>query len=180
MGERPRDILLIGYGNPGRRDDGLGPALAAEIELLGLVGVTVDSDYQLTVEDAAAVARHELVVFADAAAAGPEPLSFERVEPKSATSFSSHSVEPAAVLALAQELFGSRAPGYCLGIRGYEFNVYQEQLSERARANLATAVRFIESVLQTGDFEQAAARGHLSVTGCAASSRDASCKTANM
>ena len=28
----PRNVLLIGFGNPGRLDDGLGPALAAEIE----------------------------------------------------------------------------------------------------------------------------------------------------
>jgi hydrogenase maturation protease len=27
-------VLVIGYGNPGRQDDGLGPAAAAEIEKL--------------------------------------------------------------------------------------------------------------------------------------------------
>jgi len=174
MSDRPRGILLIGYGNPGRRDDGLGPALAAEVERLGLPGVTVDSDYQLTVEDAAAVAQHDVVVFADAATSGPEPFGFERIEPRSALSFSSHSVEPSAVLALAQDLFGSRAPGYCLGIRGYEFNEYQERLSERAQANLATAAEFIASVLQTGNFDQAAAvHGRVSAVSCTASSGDA-------
>lgn len=181
VGKRVREVLLIGYGNPGRQDDGLGPALAAEVERLDLPGVTVDSDYQLTVEDAAAIVRHGAVVFADAAVSGAEPFSFERVEPRSAASFSSHSVAPAAVLALAHDLFGSRAPGYCLGIRGYEFDQYQERLSKRARANLASAVKFIVSVLQTGDFERAAAaRPPRSLTSCAASSGNASCKTANM
>ena len=34
-------MLLLGYGNPGRLDDGLGPALAAQVERLALPGVTV-------------------------------------------------------------------------------------------------------------------------------------------
>ena len=69
-------VLVIGYGNPGRLDDGLGPALAAAIESAAPAGVTVDADYQLTVEDAAAVAEHDVVVFADAAVDGPEPFYF--------------------------------------------------------------------------------------------------------
>jgi DNA-binding response OmpR family regulator len=44
-------VLVIGYGNPGRLDDGLGPALAETLQRLDLPGVTVDADYQLTAED---------------------------------------------------------------------------------------------------------------------------------
>ena len=57
--------LLIGFGNPGRKDDGLGPMLARILERDGIAGLDVDSDYQLTVEDAEAVARYDEVVFAD-------------------------------------------------------------------------------------------------------------------
>ena len=49
-------ILLIGYGNPARVDDGLGPALAKAIEQLGLADITVETGYQLQVEDACQVA----------------------------------------------------------------------------------------------------------------------------
>ena len=49
MSEPTRRILVIGYGNPGRRDDGLGPALAARLEALALPGVTVESDFQLAI-----------------------------------------------------------------------------------------------------------------------------------
>jgi len=150
MSSAARRVLLIGFGNPGRLDDGLGPALAAEIERLELDDVTVDSDYQLTVEDAAAVAEHDVVVFADAAVDGPEPFSFERLEPESHLSFSSHDVEPPAVLALARDLFGARTPGFMLGIRGYEFDEFGERLSNRAQANLASALKFIEPVLRDG------------------------------
>ena len=54
-GHAPR-ILVIGYGNPGRLDDGLGPAVASAMEEFNLPGVSVDSNYQLTVEDAASAA----------------------------------------------------------------------------------------------------------------------------
>lgn len=155
MSNRDTRVLLIGYGNPGRLDDGLGPALAAALEERGLAGVTVDADYQLTIEDAAAVAGHDVVVFADADAAGPEPFSFRRIEPEPALGFSSHSVEPKEVLALAQELFGAQTQGYLLGIRGYAFNGFGESLSEKAQTNLASALRFLEPLLHTRAFDEA-------------------------
>jgi hydrogenase maturation protease len=151
------NVLVIGYGNPGRRDDGLGPALAAAVERLGIAGVKVDSDYQLTVEDAAAVAEHDLVLFADAACSGAGPFALRRVEPGSAVTFSSHSVQPDGVLALARDLFGATPSAYLLTIRGYAFNEFGEGLSEEAQANLAAAIGFIEPVLRQRTFSEAVA-----------------------
>jgi hydrogenase maturation protease len=145
-------ILVLAYGNPGRRDDGLGPALAAALERLDLPGVTIDSDYQLTVEDAAAIAAHDVVVFADADCTTAEPFTFRRVVPEAGVSFSSHSVSPQEVMALAADLLGARTTGYVLGIRGYEFNEFGEGLSARAEANLAAALRFVQSVLRKRTF----------------------------
>ena len=134
-------MLILAYGNPGRRDDGLGPALAESLESLALPGVTIDSDYQLTVEHAAAIAEHDFVIFVDADASGPEPFSFGRIPPAvgddPSLTFSSHSISPQGVLALAVELFGARVPGYLLGIRGYEFNEFGEGLSARAEIGRA-------------------------------------------
>jgi hydrogenase maturation protease len=173
-------VLLIGYGNPGRRDDGLGPALAERIAELNIDGVTVDSDYQLTVEDAAAVAEHDVVVLADADVSGPEPYWFRRVSPQASISFSSHSVNPEAVLGLARHLFQVQTKGYILGIRGYEFNEFDESLSDRARDNLDAAVKFIESVLKSGNFEDAVSDiDESSVTSATDSSEDTTCKTEN-
>jgi hydrogenase maturation protease len=152
--------LVIGYGNPGRLDDGLGPALAQRLERLGIPGLTVESDYQLTVEDAAQVAACDHVVFADAAVAGREPFAFRRIEPaEEGIGFSSHSVEPAAVLGMARALFRATAKGYALAIRGYEFNEFGERLSEKARANLDAAARFLEGVIRNDLLEDAALAG---------------------
>ena len=150
------DVLVIGYGNPGRMDDGLGPALVESLEKLDIDGVDLDADYQLLVEDAAAVAAHKAVVFADAAETGPEPFFLRPVEPKGELGFSSHGCQPGQVMALAQELFRAQTKGYILGIRGYEFNEFREALSERAQANLAAATEFIVKVLRGRDFEAAA------------------------
>ena len=149
-----RSVLLIGYGNPGRLDDGLGPQLAMELGGRGIPGLTVDSDYQLTVEDADNVARHEVAVFADAAAAGSEPFYFRRVAPGGSSGIGSHSVEPAEVLALSQTLFNRLPEAYVLGIRGYAFNEFGEGLSDRARANLEKAATFIDRVIRDGRFAE--------------------------
>jgi hydrogenase maturation protease len=154
--EMANSVLVIGYGNPGRQDDGLGPALAEAVEQLRLPGVTVEADYQLTVEDAAAAAAHRYVVFADASVGGREPFFFRAVHPAAPTSFSTHSLEPEAVLALARDLFQADTRGYALGIRGYRFNEFGETLSDEARENLAAALRFIVPVLEECTFEAAA------------------------
>ena len=151
-------VLVIGYGNPGRRDDGLGPALAEAVAKLGLEGVEVDADYQLTVEDAAAVADYDAVVFADADAAGPEPFGLRRVEPNGDLGFSSHGCRPSDVMALAADLFGATTKGYILGIRGYEFEEFGESLSGRAEANLAAAAEFLADTLRKSSPAEALAR----------------------
>ena len=145
-------ILLIGYGNPARGDDGIGPAAAEAVGSWQLPHVTVDSAYQLTVEDAAAVAEHDVVLFVDASVAASEPFYFQPVDDAAgAAGFSTHSVEPGAVMAFARELFGAGAAGYVLGIRGYDFGEFRESLSDHAARNLAAALEFLEPLLRSGE-----------------------------
>ncbi|MDY7107673.1 MAG: hydrogenase maturation protease [Planctomycetota bacterium] len=155
MGAAEASVLLIGYGNPGRLDDGLGPALADAVDALDLPGVTVDVDYQLQPEDAAEIADHDVVIFADADVACQGPYRFQRIEPKRQTSFSSHSTSPQALLALAHEAFGASTAGYILGIRGEAFDDFGEGLSPAAQANLDAAREFIIPLLHSRDFETA-------------------------
>lgn len=148
-------VLIIGYGNPGRLDDGLGPALADLMEKKQLPDVTVDSNYQLTVEDASQVAEHEVVVFADAAIAGEGPYWVKRIHAGGRTGgFSTHSLDPYSVLGLAKELFQAEPRAYLMGIRGYEFDDFGEGLSEAALANLAGAVDYLEQAIRQGDVQE--------------------------
>ncbi|MCB9514459.1 MAG: hydrogenase maturation protease [Candidatus Krumholzibacteriia bacterium] len=148
----PRRTLVFGFGNPGRGDDGLGPALAAAVAELGLAGVDTDADYQLSVEDAATASRRDRVVFVDAAAQGPAPFALRRIEPGSARpTFSSHHVSPEGVLALARELFDAAPEAWLLAIRGYDFDEFREGLSDGAQANLAAAIATLHTQLTTGE-----------------------------
>jgi hypothetical protein len=58
------------------------------------------------------------------------------------------------VLALALELFGVEPRAWLLGIRGYEFNEFEEALSPAARVNLAGALGFVTETLRTGIFRE--------------------------
>lgn len=149
-----KKVLLIGFGNPGRLDDGLGPALAEAVAQLDIPGVTVDSDYQLTVEDAAYIAENDVVIFADASVNCNEPFSFVEIAPKRDISFTSHSIDPEAVLGLSKDLFKAEAAGYVLGIRGYKFNEFGECISEKAKENLLHAINFIVPALRDKNFSE--------------------------
>lgn len=152
--DRP-NVLVIGFGNPGRLDDGLGPAFIAALEQANLPGVTLSTDYQLNVEDAADLVGVDIVLFADADCDGPEPFSVRPVTPADdgLASFTTHSVSPEAVLAMGRDMFNATPAGYILGIRGYEFNEFGERLSERAAANLNQAVDTIIHCLQQGQID---------------------------
>ena len=156
MSESGARMLLVGFGNPGRLDDGLGPALAGAVEAMDLPALTVEADYQLTVEDAALAAQYDIVVFADADTAGPEPFHVRRIrgDENECMSFSSHSVRPTGVLALAKKLFNAEPQAYLLGIRGYEFNAFGEGLSAQAQANLAEAITYVKDAVRAGHFRE--------------------------
>jgi hydrogenase maturation protease len=136
-------VLVIGYGNPGRADDGLGPALAAGLEALRIPGLTVESDYQLSIEHAAMAAEHDIVVFADADPLADGLFYLREVDPAVGGRFTSHSVAPGEVLHLARSCFNASPEGYLLGMRAAVLDRFEEGLSGPARESLDAALRFL-------------------------------------
>jgi len=138
-------MLVIGYGNPGRLDDGLGPAFAEQVQELKLPDISVESNYQLNVEDAELISKFDLVVFADASVDANEPFDFGPMHPRPpVVGFSSHSITAESLLGLTDELFNAMPQAYAMAIRGYDFNAFGEHLSERALCNLNDAVEFFK------------------------------------
>jgi len=133
-------ILVIGYGNPGRGDDGLAPSLAERLERLELPGVKVESDYQLTVEHAAMAAEADIVVFADAARDAESLFYLKPVGSAHGRGFSTHSLSPGEVLLLAQSCFKAEPQGYLLGMKATSMDQFEERLSEVAAAALEAAL----------------------------------------
>ncbi|MBM5799720.1 MAG: hydrogenase maturation protease [Cyanobacteria bacterium K_DeepCast_35m_m2_023] len=97
--------LVIGIGNPLRGDDGVGALLAEQ----AAVQTAARCVQQLTPELAAELAHLDAVLFIDAweAVAGTEP-QLQDLQPAGASG-DSHRLEPAALLAVCQALYG-RAP----------------------------------------------------------------------
>ena len=134
--------LLIGFGNQGRGDDGLGPVFAERIERAAPDGLAIDIDYQLTVDHALAIADADLVVFADAEIGAAGSFSFAPVAADGATVMGSHELSPQAVLTLAKTLYGRTPPAYLLGIAGWDYGEVKEGLSPEATAHLDEAEAF--------------------------------------
>lgn len=137
-----KSILVYGFGNPGRQDDGLGPAIIDRLDTEKIPGVVTDCNYQLNIEDASYVAENDIVVFVDASVNADEPFSFSRIEPSAEITFTTHSMSPQSVLALCAELYDKKLDAYVLGIRGYEWD-FEVGLTSRAESNLNEAYAFL-------------------------------------
>jgi len=148
-------VLIFGIGNPGRGDDGLGPALIERLQKKiadtypGAFPVCVcEIRYQLNVEDAYAIKDHDLIIFADASTTGDSTAGLSEVFPSDTIAFTTHRLSPASVLALCHEIFGQTPKAYILSIRGHQWDV-GEGLSARAEENLEQAVMMLLQFLAT-------------------------------
>jgi hydrogenase maturation protease len=141
-------VLVLGYGNPGRQDDGLGPAAAARIYELGWPNVTAYDNYQLNIEDAMDVAEHDIVWFVDAAKTGPAPYDVRDLSAAATIGFTSHIVRPEAILAIARQYCGKSPRAFLLAIRGYQFE-FVEELTAGAIGNLDVALAMLADRIRT-------------------------------
>jgi hydrogenase maturation protease len=142
-----RPVLVLACGNPSRGDDALGPLLIERLQAHQGTGklrrVDLLTDFQLQIEHALDMQGRELVIFVDATSNGPEPFSFEPVQPERDTGYSTHAVTPGALLPVFEQVSDEEAPAtWLLAIRGYGFDL-GSPVSERARENLEKAVELL-------------------------------------
>jgi hydrogenase maturation protease len=103
-------LLVIGYGNTLRSDDGAGVRVAEAIGALGPPGVTALAPHQLTPEIVEHLAGAREAVFVDARIAEVgQGITIGPLEPASSIRPASHTSDPRSLLALARSLHG-RAP----------------------------------------------------------------------
>lgn len=138
-------ILVIGIGNCGRNDDGLGWKFADYLYEQGIEQVDIEYRYQLQVEDALLVSGFDLVFFVDASHENPE-LGFE-IKPCNAAGhyfFSSHAQTPETILYLSGDLYNKIPIAYTIGIAGFNWGM-GNSISYRACHNLEAAFRYFIS-----------------------------------
>jgi len=140
-------ILVYGYGNPGRQDDGLGVALSETIEIWAreneIREVETDSNYQLNIEDAARISAFDLVIFADATKEKIKGYALTSLKPSPKIDFTMHSVSPAFILNLCQEVYQRIPSAFLLHIKGYEWE-FMKDMTPKAVKNLGEATEFLK------------------------------------
>lgn len=151
-------LLLLGYGNPGRGDDGLGPALV-EAVAGKMPNVTAQTAVQLQLEHVLDVAAHDLVLLVDAGVNTPPPFVFERLYPwaregrRLFVSAFSHALTPGMLLSIYQETLNASPPlVFLLTVAGERFD-FGEGLSVKAQQNLSAALVLVESLLSKPELE---------------------------
>lgn len=143
-------ILIYGYGNPGREDDGLGNELVKRLEewtnQTGLQGIEFDSNYQLNIEDAEVISGKDLVIFVDASVEEIADFILTEVTGDRDVSFTTHAASPGYIVKLCADLFGKCPRVFLLHIKGYQWE-FREGISEKAEINLQKAFVFMKDYL---------------------------------
>jgi hydrogenase maturation protease len=137
---RDHALLVIGYGNTLRRDDGVGPRVADTLETLDLPGVSTLNCALLTPETAEPVSRACAVIFVDATVDSTEQVQLRKLTPADSSQILAHAADPTTILALARDVFGQVPEAWLLPIPVADLGL-GDQLSTLAQAGFDTALR---------------------------------------
>lgn len=150
--ETTRNILIIGIGNSGRSDDGLGWFMLDYIEKT-FPGLTLLYRYQLQIEDAELISHYSTVIFVDATKEKTKNgFYFKSCYPNMGLGLTSHMLKPETVLWIENELYQTNPMCFVLGIEGVKWDLSREP-SRSGLNNLDLARDFIrehiDSILTT-------------------------------
>jgi hydrogenase maturation protease len=143
-------VLVIGYGNPHRGDDGVAwtvlDALRAAQPRPDAPPLCLKQVHQLAPELAEPASRARAVIFVDARAdASPGTVSCEPLTPGAGTASLTHSLSPQAVLLYAERLFGHVPRAAVVTVGGASFD-HGTELSSEALHAVPKAARRIRSL----------------------------------
>jgi hydrogenase maturation protease len=138
-------LLVIGYGNTLRSDDGVGPTVAEAVAALNLPGVETLACAQLTPELADPISRAGVVIFVDAAVDGPQEVQLRELEPAGTSQIMAHAADPRTMLALARDVFGRAPEAWWLTIPVTNLEM-GEELSLVAQRGMAIAMEEISTI----------------------------------
>lgn len=144
-------ILVIGYGNHLRRDDGLGWLVARTLQdEVDRDNVEILAEFQLFPEMAYTISHADLVVFVDASL-GEVPGTITRVDIGVDSDFPAsdaflHNFNPAHLLLAAQKLYQKEPRAILFTVTGANFD-FGEVLSEPVQAALPALLSELRAIL---------------------------------
>ena len=146
-------VLVIGYGNPLREDDGIGWRVIEEIEreessIFNLQSLETIAVHQLLPELAEEVSAAGLVIFVDASVEGePGDIVVREVLPVTQEMGAfTHHFDPAGLLGYARDLYGRFPRAYLVTITAVSLG-YGEGLSPTIEAALPDILTQIEALI---------------------------------
>jgi hydrogenase maturation protease len=158
--------LVIGYGNPSRRDDGVGLAVVNGLrERLGHTSHVEGEDVynqlgspldilflqQLMPELTETLAGYDRVWFVDAhVGLIPELVRRVALRPSFDPASVSHHLKPEALLALAGQLYGRAPEGELFSVRGFNFDFGDGLSAETAEGARQVVVELWSAIERTG------------------------------
>lgn len=153
-------VLIVGYGNADRQDDGVAwhiltrlaqnlgqPVPAAPEDGFFPEGKEVDLWYvlQLVPEMSEDFAQYERICFVDAHTGNiAEEIMLQPVEASPAASAFTHHLTPAACLALTEAIYDKKPEARLLSVRGYQFE-FTRELSPKTSALVNRAIDLLEA-----------------------------------
>jgi len=141
--EETKDILVIGIGNSGRSDDGLGWLMLDHIKNI-FFDVDLLYRYQLQIEDAELLSHYRTVIFIDATKEVTRSgYFFKSCQPNNGFGLTSHMLEPETILWLENELYKTGPSTFIMGIEGQKWSLSLEP-SEMGLINLTKATDLLE------------------------------------
>ena len=138
-------LLIIGYGNTLRGDDGVGPRVAEAVGNLRLPNVRTLICQQLSPEHAAPISLAQTVIFVDAAVDAPQGVQWRRLEPNDTSQLMAHSADPRTMLALSRDVFGHVPHAWWLTIPAVKMD-FSEALTPEAQRGCAEAIEKIQAL----------------------------------
>lgn len=158
-----RKLLILGYGNPDREDDGvawhilrvlttkLGLSAPASYEDEFPESAQIDFAFhlQLTPEMAEDIAGYEYVCFIDAHTGNiPEPIRLITVESEFQNSPFTHHLTPQSLISMCETIYKKRPDAALLSVLGHRF-LFSRELSEETAQLVPQAVELVWEWMNT-------------------------------
>lgn len=147
-------VLIVGFGNPLRADDGIGWTVATQLaDALGWPApeLEIRSLHQLVPELVDDLAAVDAVVFIDASAteaAGVVRMRELRADPHPQGARPlTHHLTPEKLLAMAREYYGREPRAFLVTVAGRDFG-YSEELSPEVRVLVPKVVAWVAALLR--------------------------------
>ncbi|HBQ97352.1 MULTISPECIES: hydrogenase maturation protease [unclassified Roseofilum] len=140
-------VLVIGYGNLLRGDDGIGQTVAMRVEEWEWMNVRSRAVHQLMPELAQELSAVQLAIFVDAALSGDDvTLSKLEAVPEQGLPWG-HSLSPPRLLSLCQWLYHTVPQAWMISVPGVDFSD-SDRLSPLAQQRVKIALNHITHLIQ--------------------------------